>query len=78
MQESVKGIMSSKELLDAAAIALTKTACNPFVTLALENHSATTVLSPSTIAAVCLILIAMIVYRRPVQGRLARAVSALH
>jgi hypothetical protein len=68
VQVNVKGIMSGMEGLDVAAIALATTACNPFVILVLENHPVTTVLFPATITAPCLILIAKILYRRPIQA----------
>ncbi len=42
------------------------TARNIIVILALENYSVTTVLFPAVIAAACMLLVALIVYRRKV------------
>jgi len=42
---------------------------NLIVVLALENYSITTVLFPAVIAMACLVLIAMVIYRRQVVGR---------
>ena len=44
------------------------TARNLIVIMALENYSVTTVLFPATLAAACLALIAMILYRRHKRG----------